>query len=63
MSAGSKGTFAYQGGIMTPDEAKKFENSPLFKESLLVRKYDELAKDPDMAIKPISYYKKMIENL
>ena len=39
-----------KGGIMTPDEAKIFENDPLFADSLLIRKYDELAKIENMKI-------------
>ena len=35
---------------MTPDEAKIFENDPLFADSLLIRKYDELAKIENMKI-------------
>ena len=62
MSAGSKGTFAYQGGIMTPKEAENFEESFLFAESLRVRKYDELAKEPNIKINSISHYKQMLHN-
>ena len=36
--------------IMTPEEAKVFENDPLFADSLLIRKYDELAKIGNMKI-------------
>ena len=39
-----------KGGIMTPEEAKVFENDPLFADSLLIRKYDELAKIENMKI-------------
>ena len=39
-----------KGGIMTPEEAKVFENDPLFTDSLLIRKYDELAKIENMKI-------------
>ena len=53
MSDGSKGTFAYQGGVMEKEEAAVFEKSDLFQQSLLVRKYDELAKVPNVKIKPI----------
>ena len=35
---------------MTPEEAKVFENDPLFTDSLLIRKYDELAKIENMKI-------------
>ena len=42
--------------IMTPEEAKVFENDPLFADSLLIRKYDELAKIENMKIN-VSCYK------
>ena len=40
---------------MTPEEAKVFENDPLFADSLLIRKYDELAKIENMKIN-VSFY-------
>jgi len=42
---------------MTPEEAKVFENDPLFADSLLIRKYDELAKIENMKINVSIYYK------
>lgn len=42
---------------MTPEEAKVFENDPLFADSLLIRKYDELAKIENMKINVSFYYK------
>ena len=35
---------------MTKDEAAVFEKDPLFADSLLIRKYDELAKIENMKI-------------
>lgn len=47
LSESSKKTlFEHQGGVMTESELIKFESDPLYKEHLLLRKCDELAKDP-----------------
>jgi predicted HD phosphohydrolase len=47
LSPASKGTLAFQGGPMTPDEARDFEAHPLFAEILRLRAWDEAAKVPD----------------
>ena len=36
---------------MTPAEVEAFEADPLYQDSLLIRKYDEMAKIPGMEIK------------
>lgn len=45
LSEASKQTLNYQGGKMTPTEAKEFERDPLFEASIQLRKWDELAKE------------------
>jgi len=45
LSEASKRTLAYQGGVMSEPEAKAFEADPLFETSILMRKWDELAKE------------------
>ena len=61
LSNASKNTLIKQGGVMTKEEAYIFENDDLFKLSLKVRSYDELAKDTKMEIKNINYYFDMIK--
>lgn len=44
LSAASKKTLEYQGGVMSKDEAMAFEQDPLFELSIQMRKWDEEAK-------------------
>jgi 2-amino-1-hydroxyethylphosphonate dioxygenase (glycine-forming) len=45
LSEASKKTLEFQGGVMSADEAENFERDPLFDISILMRKWDELAKE------------------
>jgi [1-hydroxy-2-(trimethylamino)ethyl]phosphonate dioxygenase len=60
LSKASKVSLKLQGGIMTNDEAKEFENNEFFKNSIKLRKFDELAKTPGIKIKSISEYKNLL---
>ena len=44
LSAASKKTMKFQGGVMTADEAQEFENQTYFEESLKLREWDDKAK-------------------
>ena len=48
LSEASKKTLALQGGVMNAYEAALFENHPYLKEIILVRKWDDQAKDPSL---------------
>lgn len=48
LSKASKKTLEIQGGAMNKYEATLFENHPYFKEIILVRKWDDQAKDPEL---------------
>jgi phosphonate degradation associated HDIG domain protein len=50
LSDASKKTLEFQGGPMTATEAKSFENDLLFETSIRMRKWDELAKEIDVAL-------------
>jgi len=45
LSEASRRTLAYQGGVMTPEEAQAFEQDPLCAISLRLRHWDEQAKE------------------
>lgn len=45
LSEASRKTLEYQGGVMKEPEAEDFEADPLFETSILMRKWDELAKE------------------
>ena len=50
LSEASKKTLEFQGGVMSADEAEAFEKDPLFEASIRMRKWDELAKEINVAI-------------
>jgi phosphonate degradation associated HDIG domain protein len=50
LSEASKKTLEFQGGIMTKEEATAFELDPYFKDSIRLRKWDELAKEIDVPV-------------
>jgi phosphonate degradation associated HDIG domain protein len=50
LSEASKQTLDFQGGVMNRDEAMAFEKDSLFETSILMRKWDELAKETNCAI-------------
>ncbi|MGV8919395.1 MAG: phosphonate degradation HD-domain oxygenase [Pseudomonas sp.] len=45
LSAASRRTLEYQGGVMSPEEADAFEQDPLCSVSLRMRQWDEWAKE------------------
>lgn len=45
LSEASKKTLSFQGGIMSNEEAHAFQKDPLFEASILLRRWDELAKE------------------
>ena len=62
LSEASKKTLKYQGGVMNEEEAKIFENHPLFKLNLKMREWDDMAKIEDLKLPEINDYKSLIEN-
>jgi phosphonate degradation associated HDIG domain protein len=50
LSEASKKTLEFQGGKMGQDEAETFEKDSIFDVSILMRKWDELAKETDVPI-------------
>jgi phosphonate degradation associated HDIG domain protein len=60
LSEASKATLEYQGGPMLPEEANRFERDPLFQYYLLLRRWDDQAKDPTIAPPPFETFTAMI---
>jgi len=50
LSEASRNTLEHQGGVMTSEEANAFEQNPLFEQMILLRKWDEQAKETRKAI-------------
>lgn len=57
LSEASKQTLNYQGGIMNEKEISSFKSSPNFEMYLNLRRVDELAKDKNMNIVDIEYFR------
>lgn len=47
LSEASAKTLAMQGGPMTEDEAAAFREHPMFDEAILLRRFDDIGKNPD----------------
>ena len=53
-----------QGGPMSEEECQKFEANPFFKDAVQLRRYDDMAKIPNLTVQPIEFYAPFLqENL
>ena len=60
LSDASKKSLKLQGGILNEDEAKEFESSEFFENSIKLRQFDENAKRIGIKIKSIKEYKNLL---
>ena len=60
LSEASKTSLKIQGGALNHDESIKFEAQEYFKSSILLRKFDEAAKETDVKMKSIHDYQKLL---
>jgi len=60
LSEASKISLKLQGGAMSKEEAKKFEQNKFFENSIKLRKFDEVAKKTNLKIKSIKEYKNLL---
>ncbi|XP_033629904.1 2-amino-1-hydroxyethylphosphonate dioxygenase (glycine-forming)-like [Asterias rubens] len=63
LSEASKMTLVHQGGPMTAEEARAFEDEPQLEAILKMRTWDERAKDPSAEIHPLERYQQMCKEL
>ena len=63
LSESSVRTLALQGGPMSQEEVRAFEEGPYFKDLLRLRSWDEQAKDPDAVVPGLDRYLGMIEGV
>lgn len=61
LSAASKETLVFQGGVMTREEADRFRRDPLFEKHLLLRRIDERAKMVGLPTPDLDVWKKVVE--
>ena len=62
LSAPSKTSLTFQGGIMNETEVANFEQNPFYQDAITLRKWDDIAKDPTMKTEAIEYFASTIEN-
>jgi len=63
LSETSKATLSAQGGLLSPEECQRFEAHPGFERALQLRSWDDLAKDADAVVPPLSHYRVRMEQL
>ena len=62
LSEASKISLKLQGGILNNDESKEFKKKKYFKNSILVRKFDEAAKKTNIKMKSIDSYASLLKS-
>ena len=60
MSEPSKISLELQGGIMNDEEAKKFTSLKFYKDAVILRRYDDDGKIPNIKMKKIDDYRDLI---
>lgn len=61
LSEASKQTLMFQGGRMTTNEAKAFEQNPYFELIIKMRRWDEAAKVEDMTLPDLDHFLNIID--
>ncbi|WP_213779301.1 phosphonate degradation HD-domain oxygenase [Caballeronia sp. dw_276] len=63
LSADSVRSLKLQGGIFSEEEAEEFLRKPFAQDALSLRRWDDLAKQPECDTPPLNHYIKLIERL
>jgi gamma-butyrobetaine dioxygenase len=61
LSPASVQSLQLQGGPFSEEEARKFEQQPFAREAVRLRRWDDLAKVPEMQVPPLEHYRAIIE--
>jgi gamma-butyrobetaine dioxygenase len=61
LSAASQLSLRLQGGPMEAEEASRFEQQPGYASAVAVRRWDDLAKVPDLALPGLEHYRTRLE--
>ena len=62
LSDASKVSLKLQGGTLNKKESKEFEKKDFFKQTIKLRKFDEVAKRTDIKMKSIIEYKDLLSS-
>jgi predicted HD phosphohydrolase len=60
LSPASTRSLQLQGGPFTPDEARQFERNPHHERAVRLRRWDDLAKVPDMEVPGLDHYRPLL---
>ena len=60
LSEASKRTLEFQGGVMSREEANRFESDPLHTTYIQLRKWDEAAKLEHVPLPSLDHYREMM---
>jgi phosphonate degradation associated HDIG domain protein len=63
LSTASKNSLIVQGGIYTPPQAAEFEAQPFSHEAVRLRRYDDLAKTPEVVTPGLPHFLKIMHSV
>ena len=63
LSPASVHSLALQGGPMSVDERRRFEDLPFFQQAVSLRRWDDLAKEPGKTTPSLAYYLALLEEV
>jgi gamma-butyrobetaine dioxygenase len=61
LSPASQHSLRLQGGIFTPDEVAAFRANPHAEAAVALRRWDDAAKTPGLALTPLAHYRPIIQ--
>jgi phosphonate degradation associated HDIG domain protein len=63
LSPASVQSLALQGGPLSDDEVRAFEQHPFYREAVTLRRCDDLAKVPALTVPPLEHYRERMNRL
>jgi gamma-butyrobetaine dioxygenase len=60
LSPASRQSLALQGGPFSPEQARAFERRPFWREAIRLRRWDDLAKEPDLPTPDLEHYRPVL---
>ena len=61
LSPASRLSLGLQGGPFSPDEVRRFKEEPWFRSAVAVRRWDDAAKVPGLAVPGLEHYRRHLE--
>ncbi|MGD9720515.1 MAG: phosphonate degradation HD-domain oxygenase [Pirellulales bacterium] len=63
LSRASEQSLQLQGGPFTPDEVREFESNGFSGDAVALRRWDDLAKVPNLPVPPLDHYRPRLEKV